>query len=433
MPGFSQSVRRGCSLVRGRRFPRERESAAAPPHHAEGMTHTTHEPSAAPAPPRTVRPPLGLGAITGVVSGLVAAAAGSWLARPETYPDHLRPDSGSGSLFELVEPTVGASLLLALGLAGVLLSIVVSRVAGGSRLACAAAAAVGGVHLLLFTDLTLLVTFGYAVAILGPPALILYVAAAAVRSPRLRWVLAALVAAGAAVALTLGVDAAAVEDFWRGLGSGLRRAGVGMILNLVAFTGGMAWVVLALRVSGLRWWGDRPASTTYVAPRRDWGWWITLLAALGPLPYAAVRMTWLTPWPAFAGGGDLDADPAIRVFGVCLGFAALGGSVLTLGLLARWGTTYPGWVPGVGGRAVSPGWPTLTAIGVGLAITVAGRAMVQMILTEEDTEVPVVEVLLILPFPVWGPLLVAAAVAYHQRRHPARDAAPEAVPASVRA
>jgi hypothetical protein len=27
-----------------------------------------------------------------------------------------------------------------------------------------------------------------------------------------------------------------------------------------------------------------------------------------------------------------------------------------------------------------------------------------------------VEILLILPFPVWGPLLVAAALAYHQRR-----------------
>lgn len=376
----------------------------------------------------------GLAALTGTVSALVAAAAGSWLARPETYPDHLRPDSGTGSLFELVDPTVGSWLLLVLGIGGVLLSLAVARTVRGSRgarAACAAAAMLGGAHLLLFTDLTLLVTFGYAVAILGPPALLLYLSAAAVRSPRIRWVVAALVAAGAAVALGLGVDGSAAAGFWQGLGSGLRRAGVGMILNLVAFAGGMAWAVLALRLAGLRWWGDRPVSTTYRAPRRDWGWWVTLLAAVGPLPYAVVRMTWLTPWPAFAADADLDADTAIRVFGISLGLAAIAASVLTLGLLARWGTTYPRWVPGVGGRPVSPTWPTMTAVGAGLAITVAGRAMIQMIVTDEDIESGAVEVLLLLPFPFWGPLLVAAAVAYHRRRHPAPTTAAEDTRASV--
>lgn len=376
-------------------------------------------------------PPAALAALTGVVSALIAVAAGSWLARPETYPDHLRPDAGTGSMFELVDPTAGSWLLLVLGIGGVLLSLGIARASRGSRAACVAAATLGGVHLLLFTDLTLLVTMGYATAILGPPALLLYLGAAAVRSPTLRWVVAGLVAAAVAVAVALGADAAAAEEFWRGLGSGLRRAGIGMILNLVAFAAGVAWALLALRVSGLRWWGERPAATTYVRSRRDWGWWVTLLAALGPLPYAAVRMTWLTPWPAFTNGGDLDAQAGMRVFGICLGLAAIGASVLTLGLLARWGTTYPRWMPGKGGRPVSPGWPALTAIGAGLAITVAGRATVQMGLADEDTEIALAEILLLMPFPVWGPLLVAAGVAYHRRRHPSHVVVGDAVPASV--
>lgn len=393
------------------------------------MTKTETPPVAAPSGPAA--PPAALAALTGLVSALIAAAAASWLARPETYPDHLRPDAETGSLFNLVDPTTASWSLLALGSGGVLLSLAIARATRASRAACVAAATLGGVHLLLFTDLTLLVTMGYATAILGPPALLLYLGAAAVRSPALRWVVAGLVAAAVTVALALGADGAAAEEFWRGLGSGLRRAGVGMILNLVAFGGGVAWALLALRLSGLRWWGDRPASTTYVAPRRDWGWWVTLLAALGPAPYAAIRMTWLTPWPAFTNGGDLDAEPGMRVFGICLGLAAIGAIVLTLGLLARWGTVYPHWMPGKGGRPVSPSWPALAAVGAGLAITVAGRATVQMGLVGEETEMPVVEILVLMPFPIWGPLLVAAGVAYHRRRHPAQGAAGALAPASV--
>lgn len=112
-------------------------------------------------------------------------------------------------------------------------------------------------------------------------------------------------------------------------------------------------------------------TATYIRPRRDRGWWVTLLAAAGPL-------------------------------------------------LARWGTTYPRWAPAVDGRPVSPGRPTLTAVGVGFAIAVAGRAMIQMILVEFELQVASAKVLLLMPFPIWGPALVAPAIAYHRRR-PAAD------------
>jgi hypothetical protein len=76
---------------------------------------------------------------------------------------------------------------------------------------------------------------------------------------------------------------------------------------------------------------------------------------------------------------------------------------------------YPRWIPVVGGRTVSPVWPTATAVVVGVAVTVAGRSMLQMTFTEEDVMTKW-ETMLMLPFPVWGPLLIAAAIAYYRRR-----------------
>ncbi len=347
----------------------------------------------------------------------LAGAASYWLLEPDSYPDHLRPGAGTGSLLNLLAPTAGAAALLLWGTTAALLAgwVLAHRPVGTVPGAVVASYAAGS--LLLLTDLKLLVTLGYAAAILGPPLLLLYLTVAAVRAPRLWWLPVGLLVAGLGGPVLAGVDAADVADFGRALGGGLRDSAAGILLNAGVFAGGLLWAVVALRVSGVRWWGEAPVVSGYRRPRRDWGWWVTIVAALGPVPYGLVRLTWLTPWPAFAAGGDVHADPGARVFGISLGIAALGGAVLTLGLLARWGTTYPRWLPAVGGRVVSPGWPTATAIGVGLAVTVAGRAMVQLILADPDLPVSAVEVLLVMPFPLWGPALVAAAVAYHRRRH----------------
>ena len=186
-----------------------------------------------------------------------------------------------------------------------------------------------------------------------------------------------------------------------------------MLVSLVSFVGGALWLLVALRATGMR--RAQPAAASYVAPRRDWGCWVTVVAALCPLPYALLRMTWLTPWPTIIDADTLAEQPAMRIFGLSLGFAAIGGAVLTIGLLMRWGSVYPRWVPVVGGRPVSPVWPTVLAVVVGAAVTVAGRSMLQLTYTEDDL-LSKVETLLVLPFPVWGPLLIAAAIAYYRRR-----------------
>jgi hypothetical protein len=78
---------------------------------------------------------------------------------------------------------------------------------------------------------------------------------------------------------------------------------------------------------------------------------LTIVAALGPVPYALARATWLTPWPQF-GGPVEDMPPEVRLWGLLLGGAAALGAVLTIGLIRPWGEVFPRWMPGLAGRPV---------------------------------------------------------------------------------
>jgi len=343
-----------------------------------------------------------------VWSALAAAVGAWWLADPDAFPDYLDKVSGNGSLVTLLEPTMVPTVLVLLGLVGVL-------AASASRLLLPIGVAYAVVFGLLATDLSLLVTMGYSTAIFGPPLLFCYLVAASVHRPALRWVVAAVAGGAVTLVAATGAGTSAFAEFGHDIGDGLGRSGVAMSVGLASFIGGALWLLAALRSAGLHR-AQAPSAPRYVRPRRDWGWWVTVIAALCPLPYALLRMTWLTPWPTIIDPETLASEPAMRIFGLSLGFAAIGGAVLTIGLLMQWGSVYPRWIPMVGGRPVPPVWPTATAVVVGAAVTVAGRSMLQMTFTEEDVMTTKWETMLMLPFPLWGPLLIAAAIAYYRRR-----------------
>ena len=362
-------------------------------------------------------------------SALAAAVGAWWLTVPDAYPDHLDAPAGDGSLVTLLDPTVASSLLVVLGVVGAL-------AAATSRMLVPVGVVFAVVFGLLATDVSLLVSMGYSTAILGPPLLFAYLVAASVRRPPLRWVVGGLVLGGLAAVTVTGAGLSTFADFGRGLGEGLERSGIGMLVVLVSFIGGALWLLVALRAAGMRR-ANVSTSAPYAAwhrgsAGRDWGWWVTVIAALCPLPYALLRMTWLTPWPTIVDAATLDAQPALRIFGLSLGFAAIGGAVLTIGLLMRWGSVYPRWIPVVGGRTVSPTWPTVFAVVVGSAVTVAGRSMLQMAVVDDEMEIGTAETFLVLPFPVWGPLLIAAAIAYYRRRTTALSVTPGTQPLTMR-
>lgn len=103
---------------------------------------------------------------------------------------------------------------------------------------------------------------------------------------------------------------------------------------------------------------------------------ITYLAAALALPYPVVRIGWALGIPVGVPASYLaDASVQLRVGESLLGALAIGGAVLTVGLVRSWGTVFPRWVPVVRGRpvpvwlAVLPGaWAALLIVQAGLRV-----------------------------------------------------------------
>jgi hypothetical protein len=128
-------------------------------------------------------------------------------------------------------------------------------------------------------------------------------------------------------------------------------------------------------------------------------------------------MTWLTPWPLGVPDGQ-SLGGGVRVFGLLLGLAALGGALLTLRLVARWGEVFPAWLPGLRGRPV----PVLAAVlPAGVVSVVLCAASVSLVLL--SAQAGMAWLVLLIPAPVWGPALGLATLAYHRRRTEGRAAA----------
>lgn len=169
-----------------------------------------------------------------------------------------------------------------------------------------------------------------------------------------------------------------------------------------------ALVALALRPAGMD--GPRRVEAWVIRHRRP----LTLLAACGPLPYALLRLTWLTPWPLL-GGTMAEADVATRVWGLTLSAGAWLGVILTLGLIRPWGEVFPRWFPGVGGR------PVPLAVVAVPGFTIAALlifAAVPMVLSASING-PSIMLASALVFPcwLWGPALALAVWGYlgHRR------------------
>ncbi|TDD04323.1 hypothetical protein E1294_50210 [Nonomuraea diastatica] len=259
----------------------------------------------------------------------------------------------------------------------------------------------------VMSDAGIMSLLGYVMGLSLPVALVVALVVPAVRAC-LRgriWgyvALAALVVVGAAVAAFLG---GALSAYAVNVTAGLRSYAGRMAWTLADMAAFAAWVWIAFRLFG----GAPPRWAGPVRARR-WGRIATVGAALCPLPYALYRLTWLTPWPTDISG---PIDLPLRLQGLMLAFAAVIASVLTLGLISRWGEVFPRWIPLLRGRPVPVRFP------VALGGAVAGACL----LASPGLAVKAVEsgelwALLLWPYPLWGVLLGAAVLAYWLRRRP---------------
>lgn len=143
---------------------------------------------------------------------------------------------------------------------------------------------------------------------------------------------------------------------------------------------------------------------------------LTVVAAASALPYALLRLTWLTPWPQL--GGEAAADPSTRLWGLVLSSGAWCGALLTMGLVRPWGEVFPRWFPVIGGRRVPVAVAAVPGFAVAGLLCCAAVPMALMGLSAPGgaSLLLVVESLIAFPCWLWGPSLGLAVWGYVEHR-----------------
>lgn len=350
----------------------------------------------------------------GVVSGIAALVAVGWLTGFLTQP-LVEADDALALL--VLRPAGLAWLTLGGALMGVgSAAILLALRAPSPRFLVPAAAVPLLVFGLALQGIITISLFGYVLALLLPLVAVVLAIQVVRRYPRLRVVVAAVLLA--VVLWGLVTEVFRLEALRRlgGLLTGGFAAASGQLLVSLVFTSlaaGWLWLVIA----ALR---GTPLAERLTATVRRHRKALTIVAALGPVPYALARATWLTPWPQFSGP-VADINPETRLWGLLLGGAALLGTVLTLGLIRPWGEVFPRWMPGLAGRRVPIRAAAIPGGVVAAVLTVSAVPMIVAMLTTDLRPLDKALSLLVFPFGVWGPALALAVWGYVAHRSGSRQ------------
>lgn len=337
---------------------------------------------------------------------LTAALALSWLTGTLANPLRTAEDA---LVLLVIPPTALAWLVLVTAAIGAFGAVAVLRRDTDDPSA-----------LLIAVAVPQIVVFGFAVQGMGTIALAGYLVAFAVpaaglvlavqvvrRYPRLRvGVAAGLLAVTAWGALSGTFRPTAVSRLLGSLATGFAAAAQELVAVLLFTASAAGWILVLLDSVGRTGTADR-LTDVVVRHRRTF----TVIAALGPLPYALARATWLTPWPMI-GGPIADLSPETRLWGVLLGAAAVSGSVLTIGLIRPWGEVFPRWLPRLAGQPVPV---AAAAVPGGIVAAIVTAAAVPVLVGMSTSDLGVVDkalAILLFPFWLWGPMLALAVWGY---------------------
>lgn len=335
-----------------------------------------------------------------VASGATALLGLSWLAglRPTAYAV-----PGAALLAQLAGADAATVVHVLAGLTGVAAGIAALAGALGTRGRTVTAALQVAVLGFVLQGTGPLSTVGYLVAMAMPAAVVVLLVQVVRRYRVARWTVGV-----PGLALLLGggfLLRDAVAGVVRMLGAGLAEHGAGLILSLLLLVTGALWA--AVGAQALSGTAAAERATAWVLRHRTA---ITIVAATGPLPYALVRLTWLTPWPQLG----FDIDLSARVWGLTLSSGAWLGVVLTLGLIRPWGEVFPRWMPGLAGRRV----PVAAAAVPGglVAATLIFSTVPMLVMFSGQTLGQAVLGAIVFPCWYWGPALALAVWGYVAHR-----------------
>ncbi|GEK87447.1 hypothetical protein [Microbacterium aerolatum] len=165
--------------------------------------------------------------------------------------------------------------------------------------------------------------------------------------------------------------------------------------------------------------GIDPGWTTPAAAAR-WGRVATLLAAAIPAFYGITRIAWALGIPLGYSRENLESVRAEALApDIGLGCFALVGAALTLGLVQRWGDSFPRWTFGLAGRQVPVRLAVIPATLVAVVVLPAGMTVVGNAMQDgmgsfgADTWGAILPPMM---WPLWSVALGAATYAYWLRR-----------------
>jgi len=160
-----------------------------------------------------------------------------------------------------------------------------------------------------------------------------------------------------------------------------------------------------------------------------WGYWITIIAAAAPLPYALTRFAWAIE---ILIGVDNQffkdfsrINPVHHLTEWVFGSICIMGGVLTLGLIQKWGEIFPHWFPFIGGKRVPILLAVIPASIISIALTSAGFVFTVGFIAVTLHFVTVDNILLnniwgtvgpMVFWIPWGVSLGLATIAYYYRR-----------------
>jgi hypothetical protein len=167
---------------------------------------------------------------------------------------------------------------------------------------------------------------------------------------------------------------------------------------------------------------DGPRDAASLARWNRRGRWAVAVAVAVPVGYAFTRVMWALDIPFGITRDFLDEIGDARHAGAALGAMGVGGAILTLGLVQRWGEVFPRWMIGLRGRRVPIGLATVPARLVAVTVTSAGLMYIRFAVTGEFGshfgfgDGQWAAILPELFWPLWGAALAVASYAYEIRR-----------------
>lgn len=206
-----------------------------------------------------------------------------------------------------------------------------------------------------------------------------------------------------------------------------------VVNQFFCIAGGFLWTATAVaygrRTTDAGGYGGRSdAGSRWTAPdaAARWGRWAVYVAVVIPTLYAVTRWAWALGIPLGISEEFLREGQEIGLWSAGAGLAtiAMGGAVLTLGLVQGWGEVFPGWIPFLAGKRVPPAMVIVPASLVSVLVTTSGLMFVRLtlagslgavlgegVLGAENWAALAPELL----WPVWGVALGAATLAYYYR------------------